>query len=66
MSCVDFCYMEYSVVLCWLALTHCFFSENDVEKKFCPGLGMELWEILVFQMLYVIIQILEGLNSSSF
>lgn len=42
MSCVDFCYMECSVFLCWLALTHCFFSENDVEKKFCPGLGMEL------------------------
>lgn len=44
-SSVDFRYMECSVFLCemcWLALTDCFFSENNGEKKYCPGLDMEL------------------------
>lgn len=42
---MDFHYIERSVCLCemcWLALTHCFHSENDVEKKYCPGLDMKL------------------------
>lgn len=68
MSCVDFHYRECSVVLCercWLVLMRCFFRENYVEKKYCPGLNMELRNLTVFRMLYFIIWMLDGLDPSS-
>ena len=49
-----------------VALTHSFFSENDVEEK---SVLVWTWNCeksdLVFQVLYFI-QMLEGLDSSSF